>query len=204
MSNMNFTYMDPMTFNMMLNMMNVMHPNKGFNMNNYNYNMMNNPNGMNLMMNWMNGNPNLFQTYQNMSNQNNQNQNKMNFVNVSNNEARNGGILSNNMPNISIDASSPFDSSPKVNIILNTMKGHKTNIVASYNMKIKDLLLLYVQKLGLGPAVMGDSLFFLFNGQKIDINEQRTVYDLGLHNGGQIVVLDIKGVIGAKIFIKNL
>ena len=198
MNNMNFNYMDPMTFNMMLNMMNVMHPNMGFNMNNYNYNMMNNQNGMNLMMNWMNANPNLVQTYQNMSNQVNNSQNKMNFVNVSRNEARSGGIFKNNMPNnISIDASSPYDNSPKVNIILNTMKGHKTNIIASYNMKVKDLLLLYVQKLGLGPAVMGDSLFFLFNGQKIDINEERTVYDLSLHNGGQIVVLDIKGVIGA-------
>ena len=196
--NMNFNYIDPITFNMMLNMMNVMHPNMGFNMNKYNYNMMNNQNGMNLMKNWMNSNPNLFQTYTNMSNQKSNNQNKMNFVNVSRNEARSGGVFNNYIPNnISIDASSPFDDSPKVNVILNTMKGHKTNIIASYNMKVKDLLLLYVQKLGLGPAVMGDSLFFLFNGQKISVNEQRTVYDLGLHNGGQIVVLDIKGVIGA-------
>ena len=196
--NMNFNYIDPITFNMMLNMMNVMHPNMGFNMNKYNYNMMNNQNGMNLMKNWMNSNPNLFQTYTNMSNQKSNNQNKMNFVNVSRNEARSGGVFNNYIPNnISIDASSPFDDSPKVNVILNTMKGHKTNIIASYNMPVKDLLLLYVQKLGLGPAVMGDSLFFLFNGQKISVNEQRTVYDLGLHNGGQIVVLDIKGVIGA-------
>ena len=29
---------DPMTFNMMLNMMNVMHPNMGYNSNNYNSN----------------------------------------------------------------------------------------------------------------------------------------------------------------------
>ena len=33
--------LDPMTFNMMLNMMNVMHPNMGYNSNNYNYNMNN-------------------------------------------------------------------------------------------------------------------------------------------------------------------
>ena len=133
-----------------------------------------------------------------MSNQYKSNQNRMNFVNVSNNEARQGGIFNNNMLNISFDASSPFDNSPKVNVILNTMKGHKTTIIATYNMKVKDLLLQYVQKLGLGPNVMGDSLFFLFNGKKIDINEQGTVYDLGLHSGGQIVVLDIKGVIGAN------
>ena len=58
---MNLNYMDPMTFNMMVNMMNVMYPNMGFNMNNYDYKMMDNPNGMNLMTNWMNSNPNLYQ-----------------------------------------------------------------------------------------------------------------------------------------------
>ena len=88
--------------------------------------------------------------------------------------------------------------SPKTNIVLNTQKGHTTNIIASYNMKVKDLLLTYVQRLGLGPVVMGDSLFFLFNGNKLQLNEEKTVYDIGFHNGGHIVVLDVKGIIGAK------
>ena len=197
--NMNFNNIDPVTFNMMLCMMNNMDPNMGYNMNNFNYNMLNTQNGMNLMTNWMNSNPNLFQTYQNMNQLNNMNQNKyrMNVVSVSNNEAKKGGIFNKNMGNLSFDASSPFDNSPKTNVVFNTQKGHTTNMIASYNMKIKDLLLNYVQRLGLGPGVMGDSLFFLFNGQKIDLNEERTVFDIGLHNGGHIVVLDVKEVIGA-------
>ena len=197
--NMNFNNIDPVTFNMMLCMMNNMYPNMGYNMNNFNYNMLNTQNGMNLMTNWMNSNPNLFQTYQNMNQMNNINQNKfrMNVVRVSNNEAKKGGIFNNNTGNLSFDASSPFDNSPKANVVFNTQKGHTTNMIASYNMKIKDLLLNYVQRLGLGPGVMGDSLFFLFNGQKIDLNEERTVFDIGLHNGGHIVVLDVKEVIGA-------
>ena len=197
--NMNFNNIDPLTFNMMLCMMNNMYPNMGYNMNNFNYNMLNTQNGMNLMTNWMNSNPNLFQTYQNMNQLNNMNQNKnrMNVVSVSNNEAKKGGIFNKNTGNLSFDASSPFDNSPKTNVVFNTQKGHTTNMIASYNMKIKDLLLNYVQRLGLGPGVMGDSLFFLFNGQKIDLNEERTVFDIGLQNGGHIVVLDVKEVIGA-------
>ena len=200
---------DPITFNMMLNMMNNMYPNQGYNMNNYNS--YNNQNLMNFMINWMNANPILFQMYQNMNqmnqkmdqninqyvNQNNNNSNKMKFIKVSPSEAQQS-VSKKNMQNMKFDASSPFDNSPKTNIVFNTQKGHTTNIIASYNMKVKDLLLTYVQKLGLGPAVMGDSLFFLFNGNKLKLNEEKTVYDVGLHNGGHIVVLDVKEVIGAK------
>ena len=200
---------DPITFNMMLNMMNNMYPNQGYNMNNYNS--YNNQNLMNFMINWMNANPILFQMYQNMNqmnqnmnqnmneyaNQNNNNSNKMKFIKVSPSEAQQS-VSKKNMQNLNFDASSPFDNSPKTNIVFNTQKGHTTNIIASYNMKVKDLLLNYVQKLGLGPAVMGDSLFFLFNGSKLKLNEEKTIYDIGLHTGGHIVVLDVKEVIGAK------
>ena len=61
---------DPVTFNMMLNMMNVMYPNMGYNINNYNSNMYNNQALMNKMMNWMNQNPFLQQMYNNMPNGN--------------------------------------------------------------------------------------------------------------------------------------
>ena len=199
---------DPITFNMMLNMMNNMYPNQGYNMNNYNS--YNNQNLMNFMTIWMNNNPILFQLYQNMNqnmnqylNQNNNNSNKMKFIKVSPSEAQQS-LNKKNIQNMNFDASSPFDSSPKTNIVFNTQKGHTTNIIAPYHMKVKDLLLAYVQKLGLGPAVMGDSLFFLFNGNKLKLNEEKTIYDIGLHNGGHIVVLDVKEVIGAKTYTKKI
>ena len=202
-------------FYMMLNMMNNMYPNMGYNMNNYNN--LNNQLLMNQMSNWMNMNPNLMQLYNNMNqmnmnqmnmnkmnmnqmniNQKNSNQNKMNFIKVSPLEAKNRTNVLKNIPNINFDASSPFDNSPKANIVFNTQKGQVTNLIASYNMKVKDLLLTYVTKLGLGPGVMGESLFFLFNGQKLNFKEEKTVFEIGLHNGGHIVVLDKKEVIGAK------
>ena len=122
----------------------------------------------------------------------------MNFVSVSNNQAQSGGIFRNNMVgSFTYNAASPFDNSPKANILFTTQKWQKANIIAPYTMKVKDLLSLYIQKLGLGPGVMGVSLFFLFNGKQIDLNEQSSIFDLGLHNGGNILVLDIKEVIGA-------
>ena len=204
---------DPMIFNMMLNMMNIIHPNMGYNINNYN---INNPQIIiNIMRNWINMNPNLLQMYQNFNlnnnninqnniNNNNNNNNKlnrMNFVKVSESELEkikvNGGALGNSAANFSLDASDPNDNSPKINIVFITQKQQKANIVASINMKVKDLLLKYVNRLGLGPNVMNDSLFFLYNGSKIDLNEQKTIFEFGLDTGKTIMVLDIKEVIGA-------
>ena len=71
------------------------------------------------------------------------------------------------------------------------------NIVCPYNLKIKDLLIKYIEKLGLGPGVMKNSIFFLFNGSKLDINENRTVIEMGMTSGSTVIVLDIKGIIGS-------
>ena len=200
-------------FNIILNLMNQLYPNCGYNMNNFN--MYNNQILMNFMMNWMMMNPFLLQMYNNMKNniknsqfnsyqKNNQNFNKMNFINVPNSNPNQpnvagGGVLPNNLQDINYDITSSIDNSPKVNIIFTTQKGHKMNIVCSYKTKIKDLFTKYVARLGLGPAVMGDSLFFLFNGAKIKQDDNRNVEELGfgLIDNPNIVVLDIKGIIGS-------
>ena len=192
---------DPNLFNMMLNMMNVMFPNMGYNMNNYNMN--NYQNLMNIIMN----NQMLFQMYQNMQKNMNQNQNfnnfnnRMNFVNVNQNQMNNnqvtGGALRNSNANFSYNVTSSMNSSQVTNIIFTTMKEQKANLVAPIDMKIKDLLFKYVTKLGLGPNVMGTSLFFLFNGKKIDLNEEKTIHEFGLENA-HIIVLDPKEVIGSS------
>ena len=206
---------DPMTFNVMLNMMNILYPNMGYNINNYNMN--NQQILMNMMMNWMNTNPIILQMYNNvLSNYNNLNQNinnnnnninmnnnakRMNFVNVSKSDLEqikvNGGVLNTNAANFNLDTTNPFDNSPKLNIIFMTQKHQRATIIATYNMKIKDLLVKYISKIGLGPNVMGNSIFFLFNGKQIDINEEQTIRDYGLKAGAIILVLDVKEVIGA-------
>ena len=187
-------------FNMILNMMNQLYPNMGYNMNNYN--MLNNQILMNYMMNWM-MNPLIFQMYNNMNN-NNPNINKMDFgyvpnLNPSQEKVNGGGVIQRNIQNINYDTTSSFDTSPKMNITFTTQAGHIMNIVCNYKTTVKDLLIKYVTRMGLGPAVLGDSLFFLFNGSKIKQNDNRTVEELGLGliASPNIVVLDIKGIIGS-------
>ena len=199
--------MDPNNFQMwqfytMLNMMNNLYPNMGYNMSNYN--MYNNQYLMNLMMNWMKMNPILQMSYQNMANQNNNNFNRMNFLNstqFNNNQPKvtGGGTSINNQSNSSLVLTSPNDNSPKINVTFTTQKGNRMNIVCSHNMKIKDLFIKYITRLGLGPNVMGDSIFFLFNGKKLSQNDNRELNQLGftVNAGANIVVVDTKDIIGA-------
>ena len=209
---------NPMMFYMMLNMMNNMNPGMGYNTNNYNIN--NIQNNMNLMMNWMNMYPILFQMYQSMMNnqyfnmnQNNNymtksnnndsfNENKMSLIRVSEqdlNQAKvtGGGVISKKIINNTPMDISPNSTDLKTNIAFTTQKGQKIMVVAPVNMKIKDLFVNYITRLGLGPNVLGDSIFFLFNGAQISKNDNRTVEELGLISGSIIIVLDLKGVIGS-------
>ena len=200
---------DPMTFNAMLNMMNQLYPNMGYNMNNFN--MYNNQFLTNLMMSWMLMNPSLIQTYNNFNHNNNinmnqfnifQNRNGMNSVSVSQAELEQakvtgGGVIPRNLRDINYDASSPYDNfSTKTNIFFTTQKGHKMNITCPLNMKVKDLFIKYVTRLGLGPSIMGNSFYFLFNGHRLSHNEEKTVQEAGIA-GSHIIVIDVRGVIGS-------
>ena len=182
---------NPVTFNMMLNMMNVMHPNMGYNINNYNNNMYNNQVLMNMMMNWMNQNPFLQQIYNNMPNNNigqnfNQNQNQTN-QNVGSSSTNNSQAKYDPYPN----------TNNKINISFTTQKGKKMIIVVPRELQVKELLKMYVLRNGLGPKVLEDAIFFVYNGLKVKNNEERKVGEFFGFSGTNIVVLDIKDLIGA-------
>ena len=178
---------DPITFNMMLNMMNAMYPNMGYNMNNYNNNIYNNQALMNMMMNWMNQNPFLQQMYNNMYQNFNQNQNQTN--------PNTGGTSSSNNPQEKYD---PYpNSNNKINIAFTTQKGYKMIIVVPRDLPVKELLKMYILKVGLGPGVLKDTIIFVYNGLKVNNYEEKEVGSFFGFSGTNIVVLDTKDIIGA-------
>ena len=186
---------DPMTFNMMLNMMNVMHPNMGYNQNNYNFNMNNASDSMNLMMNWMNTNPLLLQMYNNNMFQNN----NMNIYHNNNNPINvSGGGANNSIPNTSYDLSQNSNDT-KINVVFNHPTGKKITITCPSSMKVKDLLFQYISRVGVNISLIGKDIFFIYNGLKINENEEKDIehyfFSGTLHN---ILVVDTKNIIGAK------
>ena len=193
----NFQF-NPLLFNMMLNQLNLLNPNSGYNINNYNN--YDQQYKMNLMFNWMKMNPFLVLLYNSMLNQNNNfnnnnhNNNNMNYMNVSQsglNQAKVSGGGEN------FDLTSLNDDCPSVNVVFTTQKGKKMNIICPSNMKIKDLFVQYVTRQGLGPGIIGDSFFFLYNGIKLNHKENRTIGELGINSGYNIIVIDIKDIMGS-------
>ena len=55
-----------------------------------------------------------------------------------------------------------------INITMTASTGHKVVIQASADSTIEELLLKYVQKMGLSPDSVGRDIMFLFNGAKLD------------------------------------
>ena len=195
---------------------NFMNNNNTF-MNNSNIFMNNNNNFINNSNNFMNNNPfysnlcnnmglmnnmimcNYMMNYLNLMNkmkQMNNNRNKMIFVNTKGNHNSSKSILQSNKANGSCD---PFHgySGEKRNIIFKTPNQNTLNMLVPSDVKIKDLLIQYVLRLGYGPDVIESSLYFICNGLKLKKNENRTVNDLCILNGTVIVVIDKKGIMGA-------
>ena len=172
---------DPMTFNMLLNMMNVMHPNMGYNPNNFNN--YNSAALMNMMMNWMNSNPLLLQMYKNnMFQNNNMNFNNNNQMNVS------GGGINNNAPSNELQC----------NVAFITQAGKKIMMSSPYNTKLKDFLIKYASRMGISGSIIGKDIFFIYNGLKVNENEEASIGQIlkGTTNP-TFLVIDTKNILGA-------
>ena len=96
----------------------------------------------------------------------------------------------------------PFANYPgvRLNIIFQTPKGHKTTISAPLHVTVHEVLVQYIRKLGLGPAVLYDGFYFLFNGAKLSVrDEKKLVSDLSTigQSNVNVIVLDTKNLIGA-------
>jgi hypothetical protein len=190
---------DPMTFNMMLNMMNVMHPNMGYNSNNYNYNMNNSADSMNLMMNWMNMNPLLLQMYNNMF----QNNNNINLNNSNNSQTNFNGGINTDAPSTCYDLSQNSNEI-KINVAFIHQSGKKTMMICPYSLKVKDLLSQYISRMGLSDHIIGKEIFFIYNGLKIDEKEEKIIGQFFFKGMLQtILVVDTKNIIGAKSLLFN-
>ena len=177
------------------------------NMNNMNFNNFNNFINMNSGMNMFNNNTNpmvlqwnmflnQFYKQQMMNKINNQNQFDI-WINQGNNN--NKDRLSN--LNQSVIAN-PFSQmpGPKINIIFQTVKGYKVTIPAPLNIPMQQVLVQYIIKIGLGPGALSDGFYFLFNGQKIDSNDENMlVGQLATTGPANIIVIDTKNLIGSML-----
>ena len=131
-----------------------------------------NSNIINLTIN----NPLLFQNNNNIIEQNNQ--------------------IQNIIPRGDIVDYFPGNKNRKIDIYFTNPNGSKTFIEVPIDIKIKDLYLIYAKKMEINPNLLGKEINFLFNGYKININEDKDLISFGFSGGSHIVVLDAKNIIG--------
>lgn len=94
-------------------------------------------------------------------------------------------IKKNNNPNI-------------INVCFEISSGQKFSEKASKSMKFKDLCINFITRLGFKKDIIeSKDIIFIFNGTKVDINQNKTLRETGIENNSKILVLDIKGLIGA-------
>ena len=85
----------------------------------------------------------------------------------------------------------------KYKIVFQTLAGAKHKIIAPINLQMKDLFKNYVRIIGLSDKFLGKDLFFILNGNKIDVNETRTIKEMGMADNHLIFVMDAKNLVGA-------
>ena len=83
-----------------------------------------------------------------------------------------------------------------INIAFNASTGNKLIITDNGSDTVEQLLIKYVDKLGLAHDVIGNAIMFLYNGSQIDTKSQETIANT-FQNGASITVYDLNGIIGA-------
>ena len=196
MNNMNMN-IDPLTYQFMFNMMLMLNPNLNVN-NQINLN--------NMMMNFMNANPYLYQMYNNNNNINNNINNNNNMISLNTksndiqNASKNGGILRN----ISESSYDPFigNTNKRIPILFRTGVGIKIMMNVPINVTVHDLLIAFIHKVNLDESVLGKMIYFLYNGNKIKLDEKKNIIDYGFVESSNVLVVDASNLIGGD-YIKN-
>jgi len=75
------------------------------------------------------------------------------------------------------------------NFLFITQTGHKKAITMNENRTVGDLLNLYLEKMGLSfNDIQKQNIYFVFNGEKIDINDKRKIKQIFRHINENILV----------------
>ena len=141
----------------------------------------------------------------------NQNNEMMNQIAINNNmiiQMMNNPMSNNtnNIINNNIQFNNNIDILPRKNDYLNSedyfpgnknircnihfkLNSGKKIISTPKDIKVKDLLLTFAKIIKIKENLLGNKVFFLFNGCKINIKEEKNIIDFGLEEGSTIIVL---------------
>ena len=169
-----------------------------FNMN-PNFNLMNQMQLNQMLMNFIAMNPNLFMMNPNPNN--NMTRFQM-FGDPNNNMAT--GVKGGNLPRRAIPNfdSYPGYNGPRINVIFEISTGPKVNIPAPPTETVNGLLVKFCERVGVSPLLLKKELICVYNATYINPFTKITIQDffkqnMGLNDQAKIIVIDAKNIIGA-------
>ena len=88
--------------------------------------------------------------------------------------------------------------SKKINVKFQLSAGNKINIVVPETICLNLLLEEFVRKIGFDKRILQKDVYFLYNGLRMNIYDTRSIKSMEIHDGTIILVVDTKGILGAK------
>ena len=179
---------------------------------NINNNMNNNLNINNMMINSQNIGFSNREMIINLLNQNNEMMNQIsmnnnliiqlmnnpNDFNGPNNMINNINSFNNIESNQNEEDYFPGNKNKRYDILFSLDTGLKIIIRTPIDVKVRDLLSTFARAMKVDIKYLGEKIFFLFNGCKINKNEEKTIIQFDLHNRSTITVIDSSNLIGGK------
>ena len=96
-----------------------------------------------------------------------------NNINILNNQIPSSGVLPRLENKKEFVDDFPGNNNRRINIMFETPTGLVKNIAAPSNIKVKDLLLTFSKKVKISPNLLGKKVFFILNGERINVNEEK-------------------------------
>ena len=148
-----------------------------------------------MMMNMLGNDPNLLSKFnQFLANQNQMQQHQFSSSLTGEKSLRNMKPNPETM-RMMFDMDNP---APKVNMVFQVTVGTKFRVIAPNTMKLKDLFINFMTNLGFSTDIIGKTIYFVFNANKLDPNENRTIKEMKIIDSSLILIIDLQNLIGAK------
>ena len=171
---------------------------------NPNFNMLNQIQFNQMLINYLAQNPGLFGNFNKNNNQSNNNNNMKGFQTIEANNTMGTGVKGGNLPRKELPNydSYPWYKGPRINVIFEVSTGPKVNIPAPPNETVEGILNKFCERAGVSPLLLKKEIVCVYNATVLNSSDQTTIEqflqnNLGLNDQAKIVVIDAQNIIGA-------
>ena len=85
----------------------------------------------------------------------------------------------------------PNRTGEKIDIIIETIKGVKIILPTPKDATINELILAFMKEMKLDENLINQKIYFLYNAERLEKDDKRTISELEMRQGSRIIVLEI-------------